>query len=296
MSSENRTHGLPPVVPPSGRFIAQLFLVPGLIVAGAVVVLLGFTWLAGGNRGPNAFLRDLDSGNPDIRWRTASDLAQVLKRDEKLAADPDFGLRLADLLKRALAELERAESTPAAASTQSSEELARERKETLARRGYIQYLCASLGNLITPVGAPVLADLARKSPSRDPKTDALLRRQAVWALATLGDNLPRFGQLPAEDQAGVIERLTEAAGGSDRDPANWARRSLAYFNKSGPLGAIDGLTACGAADDPFLRKQTAHALSFWFGTDEENKRAETTLLALAHDDGHGKTIEITKDD
>jgi len=295
MSSEKEMPGLPPVVPPSGRFIAQLFLVPGLIVAGAVVVLLGFTWLAGGNRGPTAFLRDLQSGNPDIRWRTASDLAQVLKRDEKLAADPNFGLELADLLKRALAELERAEATPAA-GTQSSEELARERKETLARRGYIQYLCASLGNLITPVGAPVLADLARKSPSRDPKTDALLRRQAVWALATLGDNLPRFGKLTPEQQAGVMEKLTEAAGGSKSDTADWARRSVAYFNKSGPLGAIDGLTACAAADDPFLRKQTAHALSFWFGTDAENKRAETTLLALAHDDGHGKAIEITKDD
>src|SRR5205823_2534277 len=104
MSSENQTPGLPPVVPPSGRFIAQLFLVPGLIVAGAVIVLLGFTWLSGGNRGAKAFLRDLDSGNPDIRWRTASDLAQVLKRDEKLAADPAFGLELAGLLKRALAE------------------------------------------------------------------------------------------------------------------------------------------------------------------------------------------------
>src|SRR5262245_56802869 len=162
MSSENPTPGLPPVVPPSGRFIAQLFLVPGLIVAGAVIVLLGFTWLAGGNRGAAAFLRDLESSNPDIRWRTASDLAQVLTRDEKLAADPDFGVQLAGLFKRSLAELERAEGTPAPGA-QSAEEMARERKETLARRSYIQYLCASLGNLITPVGAPALADLARKS-------------------------------------------------------------------------------------------------------------------------------------
>src|SRR5438552_12424633 len=83
--------GLPPVVAPSGRFIAQLFLVPGLIVAGAVVVLLGFSWLSSGNRSPEAFLRDLDSANVDIRWRTASDLAQVLKRDDGLAMNVDFG-------------------------------------------------------------------------------------------------------------------------------------------------------------------------------------------------------------
>src|SRR3954462_8514150 len=105
MSSEER--GLPPVVPPSGRFIAQLFLVPGLIVAGAVVVLLGFSWLAGGPRSPAAFLRGLDSPNTDIRVRSARDLAQVRKRDEVLALDPVFGLKLAGLLRQAMAEMER---------------------------------------------------------------------------------------------------------------------------------------------------------------------------------------------
>jgi len=287
--------GLPPVVPPSGRFIAQLFLVPGLIVAGAVVVLLSFTWLAGGNRGPEAFLRDLDSGNPDIRWRTASDLAQVLKRDDKLAADPDFGLQLAEVLKRALSEIERGEANPPAPDSQTAETIAREKKERLAQRAYIQYLCASLGNLITPVGAPALADLARKSPSRDPKSDALLRRQAVWALASLGDNLDRYKKLSPERQDDVIAKLKAAAVGSG-ESADWARRSLAYLNTTGPLCAIDALVACSQADDPFLRKETALALSFWLGTPEENKRAETTLLALARDDGHGTVIQITKDD
>src|SRR5262249_56727306 len=32
--------GLPPVVPPSGKFLAQLFLVPGIIVTVAVLWLL----------------------------------------------------------------------------------------------------------------------------------------------------------------------------------------------------------------------------------------------------------------
>src|SRR3954469_9223602 len=101
--------GLPPVVAPSGRFIAQLFLVPGLIVAGAVVVLLGFSWLAGGPRSPAAFLPHLGGPNPDIRWPTASDLAQVLRRDDALATDAAFGLNLADLLREALAEQARME-------------------------------------------------------------------------------------------------------------------------------------------------------------------------------------------
>src|SRR5262245_44125425 len=101
--------GLPPVTPPSGRHIVQLFLIPGLIVAGAVTILLGFSWLAGGSRTPEQFLKNIDSANSDIRWRAANDLAQVLKRDDKLAADSAFALRLTERFARALDELERLE-------------------------------------------------------------------------------------------------------------------------------------------------------------------------------------------
>src|SRR5262245_29716373 len=121
--------GLPPVVAPSGRFIAQLFLVPGLIVAGAVTVLLLFSWMAGGNRTPAEFLRNLESSNSDIRWRTASDLAQVLKRDTSLASNPDFGLKLSVLLKQALDDLERAEAGRAKADAISAKALEEERKQ-----------------------------------------------------------------------------------------------------------------------------------------------------------------------
>jgi len=43
-----------------------------------------------------------------------------------------------------------------------------------------------------------------------------------------------------------------------------------------------------------LRKLTAHALGFWDGTADENKRIDATLLKLAHDDGHGTTIDVTE--
>jgi len=33
--------GLPPVLPPSGRFIAQLFVVPGLIILAVVLLMIG---------------------------------------------------------------------------------------------------------------------------------------------------------------------------------------------------------------------------------------------------------------
>src|SRR2546423_6127431 len=101
--------GLPTVTAASGRDIVQLFLIPGLIVAGAVTILLGFSWLAGGSRTPEQFLKNIDSANADIRWRAANDLAQVLKRDDTLAADVGFALKIAERLARASEELERSE-------------------------------------------------------------------------------------------------------------------------------------------------------------------------------------------
>src|SRR4051794_40116275 len=73
--------GLPPVEPPSGRFIVQLFVVPGLIVLVVVMVLMGLFYLTS-RQSPEYFLRQLDSDNADIRWRGAADLAQILKRPE----------------------------------------------------------------------------------------------------------------------------------------------------------------------------------------------------------------------
>jgi hypothetical protein len=283
--------GLPPVVAPSGRFIAQLFLVPGLIVAGAVVVLLGFSWLSSGNRSPEAFLRDLDSANTDIRWRTASDLAQVLKRDDGLATNPDFGLKLAAQLRQAVAELERGE--PAAGG--SAAETAREKKEDQARRGYVQFLIASVGNLMTPVGAPVLTDLAKSGAGRDPKVNAMIRRQAVWALASLGEANQRAAKLPEERKTELLAALDRAADAAPGEQATWARKAAAALRKQAPLGVVAGLAECANADDPFLRQQAALALTFWGGTPDEDRQAEQVLLKLARDDGHGTAIKVEKD-
>jgi hypothetical protein len=289
--------GLPPVVAPSGRFIAQLFLVPGLIVAGAVVVLLGFTWLAGGPRSPDAFLRDLRSANPDIRWRTASDLAQVLRRDDRLATNVDFGLKLAELLKQAVAELARKDKIRAErAGAASSEELAADRLTALAQRHQVQYLTASVGSLLSPVGAPVLADLARQSPVADPLLAAQLRWRAVWALASLGERLRHFEQLADDRKSAVLTDLDELAKTAPGEEAAWAKQAAAHLRKQGTPGVVPALVACASADDHFLRAQTAHALTFWDGTPDENQLIEATLLKLARDDGHGTVIPPEEQD
>jgi hypothetical protein len=276
--------GLPPVVPPSGRFIVQLFLVPGLIVAGAVIVLLAFSWLSSGNRSPAAFLRDLDSSNIDIRKRTASDLAQVLKRDENLALDVDFGLKLTSLLRDAVADLARSE--------RPANESAPPKDEDRNRRWYVQFLIASVGNLMTPVGAPELAELAKAGAGSDAKINAMVRRQAVWALAALGEGLQRFDKLPAERKEIVMSAFDRAADSAPGEQATWARKAAAALRRQAPLGVVAALAECAKADDPFLRQQAALALTFWTGTADEDKLAEATLLKLAHDDGHGESIKL----
>src|SRR5436853_4292680 len=75
---------LPPVTPPSGRFIAQLFLVPGLIVFFVVLLVLAVNYMFVGGQSPEQFLVRIDSTNPDIRWRGANDLAQSLARKENV--------------------------------------------------------------------------------------------------------------------------------------------------------------------------------------------------------------------
>src|SRR5260370_11133334 len=180
--------GLPPVQATSGRHIVQLFLVPGLIVAGAVTILLGFSWLAGGSRTPQQFLKNIDSANSDIRWRAASDLAQVLKRDEKLASDPAFAMRLAERLQKALDELDRLEREKVkveSTSDSSKADLAKAKTTLAAQRNYVQYLGACLGSLSIPVGVPLLTDLAPNGRGSDPVIRALTPRQAVSALSTL---------------------------------------------------------------------------------------------------------------
>jgi hypothetical protein len=288
--------GLPPVVPPSGRHIAQLFLVPGLIVGGAIAILLGFSWLAGGSRTPQQFLKNIDSTNADIRWRAASDLAQVLKRDEKLASDPAFALRLAEHLQKALDELDRLEREKVKVeigSDSSKADTAKAKTTLAAQRNYVQYLGACLGNLSIPIGVSLLTDLARNGRGSDPVLRALTRRQAVWALATLGDGLKRFDKLTDERKAEirrVLESESESAAG---DAKTWAATALAWMDGKGSLGVIQALADCAKEDkDVFLREQTALALNFWEGDAAEKTLADDTLFRLARDTGRGERIDV----
>jgi hypothetical protein len=321
--------GLPPVKPPSGRFILQLFLIPGLIVAGLVLVFAvgGLAWI--GTSSPDSYLSRLDSNNPDVRWRAAHELAQVLKRPEslELASDPKFALDIAERLDKALAELDAAEKTTKAELETTLKEIDNDKslspadrakrgeevsvaawRKLAPQRDLVLYLVSSLGDFTVPVGVPVLRDgivLTNEGPNL--KSWTLKRRRAVWALANLGDNMQRryFGTkakpedrvLSADQKAGILAKLQEEGKASGKR-GYWARYALGVLEKSHAAAVDIALEICvrgndtfRPADDPYLRELVAFALNFWDGP-----RTEAALVFLTLDDGHGKRIEINEAD
>ncbi len=291
---------LPPVAPPSGRFILQLFLVPGLIVACAVLLwLLFFGYLGvGGTPTPAYFLQQLDSDNADIRWRGASDLAQVLKRPEslQLRANPTFALDLVARLRRAVDDLWALEKRTQDKIDQhklGEVEQKKEWKKLAPQRDHVRFLAAALGDFALPVGVGLLSELALKDDSPDLQGNTLRRRQAVWALGNLGENIKEFAKLPAERQAEVLEVLQKESA-ADTPRGAWAGNALHYLGRRQPASAalvlVDHtLARCARADDRYLRAQVALALNFWAGD-----AVEETLLLLSRDDGHGTLLRITE--
>jgi hypothetical protein len=324
-SNNDAQPGLPPVKPPSGRFILQLFLIPGLIVAGLVLVFVfgGLAWV--GTSSPQSFLDRLDSNNPDIRWRAAHELAQVLKRPESLemASNPKFALDIAERLERASVELERDEYAAKADLKKVLDKIDRDRNlttETKIQRGneaalaawrkltpqrdLVLFLTSSLGDFTIPVGVHVLSEMVMQDKSAEEKGLVLKRRRAVWALANLGDNMQRhyFGKkvkpddrvLDNDQKTTILAELDKEAAAAGGLRSLWAQTAMEILQNKRPAGVDAAMEICvrgndkiKPAEDLFLRELVAFALNFWDGP-----RVEPTLLWLAHDDGHGKLIEI----
>jgi hypothetical protein len=312
--------GLPPVKPPSGRFILQMFLIPGLIVAGLVVVLAfgGLVWV--GSSTPASFLARLDNPNPDIRWRAAHELGQVLQRPEslELASDPDFALDLAERLHTALALLEQAEDTTKNElgkvlkdidkSTLNTEEKAKRQEQAAlaawhkldADRKFVLFLTSCLGHFNIPVGVHELSTIAMKEKSAEIKGLSMRRTRAVFALANLGSNMQKhyFGKdatadtkvLNSAQKNAILDKLAKTAAGTG-DRAKMAGYAHDVLLLKAPSQVDVALASCAKSDDIYLRELVAHALNFWDGD-----LVEPTLLLLSRDNGHGRRIEVTEID
>lgn len=293
---------LPPVMPPSGRFIAQLFLVPGMIVLVAVLIILGINYLFVGGNTPQAFLAKLDSDNADIRWRGASDLAQHIKRPESklLKADVKLALDLAERLRKALDDLEHDEQaleTKIAKLPAADQQKAR--RKLAPQRDFVEYLTSALGDFYVPAGLNLLCEIVSREDAADIKHNIMLRRRAVWALANLGGQLQLVShELPAETKARIIAALEQEMTDAPAPRKTWAMNALYYVDsarvpKDTPgLALVDrALSQCAKSQDRFLRQQAAYALNFWDG-----ELVEQTLVRLAHDDGFGTVIRIEEKD
>ena len=301
-TNEQPPAGLPPVQPPSGRLIVQLFVVPGLIILGVVLVLLGLNYIRQREREPAFFIEQLESDNADIRWRGAADLAQVLKREEpatlRWKADPAFALDLTKALAKAFKDLkdeERRIGEQIAASTDKDKELLW--RKLRPQRDYVSFLVSALGEFHVPVGVPVMCDILLYKDTPDLKGNTLQRRKAMWALMNLGENVKGFAKVPQEHRALV---LTELAKESQEQTArgDWARTGLYYLDKSKLSSEPTGITKVdevlvetAKADDRFMRELTAMAFNFWDGP-----LARRTLLALADDAGRGSVVRVEDDD
>ena len=295
--------GLPPVEPPSAQLMVRLFLVPGLIVAGLVLLflagpflynslgsMLGYT--SADSRSADQFLRQLDSDNLDIRYRAASDLAQVLLRKDELAADPVFALELASRLDEAVrrsAEAEKRLEERYEGLTKGAR--AKADNERRADRTLITYLAACLGNSMIPAGAPLLCELATRTKGMEAGALVERRRRSLFALGTLGRNLERFDALTGEQKDAVLEKLQEAEGTTGH--AERARKTRAYLaarraGKADSMGVAQALETASEDADPFVREMAALAANFWTGTPREESELEKMLVRLSRDSGAGE--------
>jgi hypothetical protein len=295
--------GLPPVRPPAASAFLQLFIVPSIIVLVLVgLFLLGpvvYDWAGrllgrtpGDRRSADQFVRDIDNPNPEVRWRAASDLAQVLLRNDELARNPGFALTLAGRLQETLDSSAAAEKTYADKEPKlSPEERAREVKKLEADRNYVIYLSAALGNCMLPVGVPVLKRMATQEGGMEPDALAERRRRALFALATLGENLKRFDRLSDEEKEVVLAGLTaQSEQGNSSSLADSTRSYLEARRRGTPSteGVAGVLEKCAADHDPSLRFLAAFASNFWNGTATENAGLEEMLAKLANDSGEGE--------
>jgi hypothetical protein len=281
----------------------RLFLVPALIVGGLVAGLIllppAFSWIqrlvTGKNpseaRSASQFLQSLDDPTKEVRWQAASDLSQVLLRDDRLACDGAFALELATRLDRARRAAITAEEdfAPRVAGL-SPDQAKAQRKKLEADRDYILYLGACLGNFMVPVGAPLLGELASQEKGMEPLGLNERRRQAVWALANLGENLKRFDRLAADQQSAAVDQLE---GLGPRENGAWAKAAAEFVKrrrdgKASALGIDKVLIKCSHADDSALREMAAFAMNFWKGTATEDAAMEKALVRLSYDDGRGE--------
>ena len=286
---------LPPVTPPSGRFIAQLFLVPGLIVFFVVLLVLAINYMFVGGQSPDQFLIRIDSDNADIRWRGANDLAQVLKRQDgiHLRTDVGFALDLCDRLDKALKSLEAEEKTIGDSLVKEKNGASDKAFRKLeAQRNLVNFLISSLGDFGFPAGVPLLSEIIVKNAGPDVLNGTIRQNRALWSLANLGDNVKKFKTLKPDYQSLILSKLRIEEKSQNPTRRKAAKNALFFLNEYPDANDLDlvaidqTLDKASRSQDQFQREMTALTLNFWDGP-----LAVATLLRLSRDDGFGTNLQ-----
>ena len=212
---------LPAVTAPTMALVAQLFLIPLLIVSIIVVVWLGVNWMVNVGGDPEKYVKDLQNPGPGS-WQSAASLADMLRspRNDALKRDTVLCRRLAETLENQI----------------QKEEMS---KPALDLR---VFLCRALGEFYITDGLPVLITAA--TTERDPK-ELVVRLAAIEAIAVLADNtdpallLENSKLLPALRKA-ARERST----GSEEEKFRGELRARAAF----ALGVLGGERALDELD------------------------------------------------
>ncbi len=207
---------LPPVEPPDAGFILQLFVVPAVIVLFVVMVWLLFGWLASsGEENAGDILKALRGSN-HAQWQKANELASMLQMG-KLKENTELASGLAQLLD---------EYVEARLTDDNSIKMR-------------CYLCRVLGELHVNDGLAMLLKTARSDRERD------VRREAIKALAVLGDSLASMEPPREFDQVALRETLLQLA--SDEDELIRSETAFA-------IGAIlrDSKDQLNSVNDPLM--------------------------------------------
>ncbi len=216
---------LPPIEPPSAKFILQLFVVPAVIVA--AVVLFWFIIESLARRGvqdPDEIVRGLRSSN-QARFQKANDLANMLRMPQRypqLKTNRELAQKLSALLDE---QIQAADDSEAAIRMR-------------------MFLCSALGEFHVEDGLPALLKAARSDPERD------VRRQAINAIAVLAGELSQLK--PPRPLKG--DDLVEALLGLADDPDELIRSATAFaLGVVAAPGADPRLAAklVELADDPY---------------------------------------------
>jgi len=208
------TGDLPPIEPPSGGFLVQLFLIPMVIVGIIVMVWLMFSWLAHMGSSPQDLVRDLKRLNPGS-WQKALTLADLLRNPDydQLKQDPQIARELAGILAEQL-------------------DAARLDAEAVKLR---VFLCRALGEFRVP--EEVLPILLRAAKQETDPVEIDVRRAALEALAIVStNNGSRELQSNAELTQTLFRASRERSQNSDETESRAELRSTAAF----VLGVLGG--------------------------------------------------------